>query len=526
MKHDVFRYSFTTASSYWAVCSISSNSVLDTRTHKADNGHQLRKYNSQVIPPTTHLSLESSIVKQALTIIICIITFALGLHPNTCTAASIALVQHDLGDGWTAKSPREEICPDITYVPALGSEPEHFDIRHDNREGLDGWIEKSFEVKPGTYYRFEAERKLTNVAVPRRSALVRVLWQDKNGKMVHAEVPDAQVEQLGHQPTAEPEHPTDEEAHDKSNSTVSGTYRAPPDAARAIVELHLQWAPQGEVRWSHIKFEPTTAPEERKVKLAAIHHRPIGKSPQENCEEYVPLIKQAAQAGADLIVLGETVPTANVSQAIHELAEPIPGPSTEFFAAQAKQNQTHIVVSLYERDKHLIYNTAILVGPNGQLIGKYRKVCLPHGEVEKGIAPGYEYPVFTTSIGRIGMMVCYDGFFPEVARELSNHGAEIIAWPVWGCNPKLAAARAAENHVYLVSSTFMAPKDGWMISAVFDQTGNAIAQGQEWNTIAMAEVDLSKPYIGPWNLGDFHSMINRHRPLDAKELDAQLDSMK
>ena len=46
------------------------------------------------------------------------------------------------------------------------------------------------------------------------------------------------------------------------------------------------------------------------------------------------------------------------------------------------------------------------------------------------------------------MMVCYDGFFPEVARELTNRGAEVIAWPVWGCNPDLAAARACENHVY------------------------------------------------------------------------------
>ena len=52
------------------------------------------------------------------------------------------------------------------------------------------------------------------------------------------------------------------------------------------------------------------------------------------------------------------------------------------------------------------------------------------------------------------MMVCYDGFFPEVARQLANRGAEVIAWPVWGCNPDLARARAMENHVYVVSSTY------------------------------------------------------------------------
>jgi len=70
------------------------------------------------------------------------------------------------------------------------------------------------------------------------------------------------------------------------------------------------------------------------------------------------------------------------------------------------------LLSLYERDKHLVYNAAVLLGPDGKLIGKYRKVCLPHGEVEKGVAPGSDYPVFDTKFGKLGLMVCYDGFFP------------------------------------------------------------------------------------------------------------------
>ena len=93
------------------------------------------------------------------------------------------------------------------------------------------------------------------------------------------------------------------------------------------------------------------------------------------------------------------------------------------------------------------------IGPDGAVAGKYRKVTLPRSEVEAGVTPGDSYPVFDTRFGKVGMMVCYDGFFPEVARELSNRGAEVIAWPVWGCNPSLAAARACENHVYVVSST-------------------------------------------------------------------------
>ena len=201
-----------------------------------------------------------------------------------------------------------------------------------------------------------------------------------------------------------------------------------------------------------------TPPPPRKVRLATIHYKPTGKSPRQNCEEYAPLIAEAAKQKADLVVLGETVPSVGVKQKPHEMAEAIPGPTTDYFGELARKHNLHIVLSLHERDGHLVYNAAVLLGPDGKLIGKYRKVCLPPGEVEAGIAPGSDYPVFDTKFGKVGLMICYDGFFPEVARELSNRGAEVIAWPVWGCNPLLAQARACENHVYLVSSTFMEPK--------------------------------------------------------------------
>ena len=160
------------------------------------------------------------------------------------------------------------------------------------------------------------------------------------------------------------------------------------------------------------------------------------------------------------------------------MAEPIPGPSTEYFGQLARQHNIYIVPGLLERDGHLVYNVAVLIGPDGQVVGKYRKVCLPRGEIEGGVTPGSDYPVFPTRFGKVGLMVCYDGFFPEVARELSNRGAEVIAWPVWGCNPLLARARACENHVYLVSSTYEDVSRNWMISAVFDHTGETHRPGE------------------------------------------------
>jgi predicted amidohydrolase len=420
-------------------------------------------------------------------------------------------------DGWQTAAPRDEIRPAFSFEAKGGpTGAGSLVVTHDQREGLDGWFQKAFEVSGGAHYRFHAVRQTRNVSVPRRSALVRVRWQDAAGKPVSADVPDRQVKELGHVPSAEPEFPADGAADAQGWTSVGGVYRAPSKASRAIVELHLQWAAGGRVEWSDVEFAKAEPPPSRTVRLATVHYKPKGKSPRENCEEYAPLLAEAAKQRADLVVLGETVPSAGVKQKFDGIAEAIPGPTTRYFGELARSNNLHIVLSLYERDGHLIYNAAVLLGPEGRLLGKYRKVCLPPGEAEKGVAPGSDYPVFDTRFGKVGLMVCYDGFFPEVARELSNRGAEVIAWPVWGCNPLLARARACENHVYLVSSTFMEPKAGWMISAIFDQTGKPIAQADAWGTVAVAEIDLSQPFIGPYNLGDFRSMLPRHRPVAAR----------
>jgi predicted amidohydrolase len=415
-------------------------------------------------------------------------------------------------EGWTTEAPREEIRPRFAYEPRGGRDGKGaLIIRQDDREGLDGWWSRTFPVQGGKFYRFHAVRKVAHVAEPRRSAVVRIFWLDDQGKRVVRDIPATTQFSKGSVTRAEPELPLDG-ATDKDGWTEVGTiYRVPATAKQAVVKLHLRWAPGGEITWSEVALTESAPPTPRPVRLAAVHYIPGGKSPMDNCREFAPLIEDAVKQKADLIVLPETLTHTRTQKTYVECAEPIPGPATDYFGELAKKHNCYIVAGLVERDRHLVYNVAILLGPDGKVAGKYRKVALPRSEIEAGIAPGKDYPIFNTRFGKLGMMVCYDGFFPEVARQLAFNGAEVIAFPVAGCNPALVGARACENHVYIVSSTYTDISRQWMITGIFDHEGKTLTRADKWGTVVVAEVDLAQRLYWP-NVGDVEGEYTRHRP--------------
>lgn len=405
-------------------------------------------------------------------------------------------------DGWQAGAPREEIRPQFSYqsgggpggAPALV-------IASDHREGLNGFWRKTFPVTGGSWYRFYALCKTDNVPAPRRSAVVEIVWQDDRGRTVPTD--------MG---SVEAELPARRETNQSGWTEVSDVYRIPERATQAQIDLRLRWASDAVVRWSKVTFDPSGPPPKRLVRLAAAHFRPKGgKSAADNVRLLKPLIKEAADEKADLIVFGELVTVHNIPDS-KAAAETIPGPTTHQLGELARKYKLYIVAGMPERDGHLLYNAAVLLSPDGKLVGKYRKVVVTSGEARDGITPGKDYPVFQTRFGKLGIMICYDLFFPEVSRQLADRGAEIIAVPIYGGDDELAMARARDNRVFLVTSTYMEPWTHWMRSGVWDREGNLIAAAKSWGTLAIAEVDLNERFDHKW-LGDFRNHIPRERPL-------------
>ena len=296
---------------------------------------------------------------------------------------------------WQTVSPRDELRPAFAFDPHGGVDGNDcFIIRADARDGLDGSWTRIFRVAGGKHYRFSASYKATAVAVPRRSIVAKLDWQDARGNSVPLDEPAVTNYLRGAMAMAETEFPATHEAGPAGWTEMSDTYRAPGRAVRAVVSLHLQWAPDSEVRWSNVSLTQVAAPPPRTVRLATVHYRPSGgKTPMDNCRQFEPLITEAARQKADLVVLGETLDMVNLGRKPADIAEPFPGPATTYFGELARKYGIYIVAGLLERDGRLVYNSAVLLGPDGRIVGKYRKTCLPRSEVESGICPGLEYPV-------------------------------------------------------------------------------------------------------------------------------------
>ena len=230
-----------------------------------------------------------------------------------------------------------------------------------------------------------------------------------------------------------------------------------------------------------------------KIKLALAQISSKRESKSENLCKIEKLTLEAKEQEADLIIFPEMSLTGYVVfDQVYELAETIPGPSIEKVEALAKRTGTHIIFGmpeLSEKTQATVFNTAVFVGPQG-LIGKYRKMYLPTHSVfeeKRYFRPGYEASAFKTDIGKIGLSICYDIFFPEVYRLTRLKGAQLIvcisASPAVrrGYFEILTSARALENTAFLAYVNLAGVEDGlqfWGGSRLVCPTGDVVAKAK------------------------------------------------
>jgi len=254
------------------------------------------------------------------------------------------------------------------------------------------------------------------------------------------------------------------------------------------------------------------------VGLVQMH---ASERPDENLARAIDGIREAARQGAQIVCTQELFRSRYFCQAEDaarfDLAEPIPGPSSEALAKVAVDRGVAIVASLFERrTAGLYHNTAVVIDAEGQLIGRYRKMHIPDDPLyyEKFyFTPGdLGFPAFDAGGARIGTLVCWDQWFPEAARLTALAGAQILFYPTaigWQFDEgdavdaaqhdaweTIQRAHAIANGTFVVAVNRVGVEEGirfWGQSFVADPFGRVLVRAPvDEEAVLVVECDLAK----------------------------------
>jgi len=221
----------------------------------------------------------------------------------------------------------------------------------------------------------------------------------------------------------------------------------------------------------------------------------ITRDREKNLKNCLNTIEEAIEANSDLVVLPEVSNTGfypeNYKLVKDDLREEL-----KDFLELSESSDILIVIGIAERSEGKLYSSAVIL-QRGEIIGKHRKTRLfPLTDEKKYFTVGDRVDVFDTKIGRIGVMICYEIRFPEIARKLAMNGAELIAIP--SAFPKariyhwkiLSIARAIENQLFVVGANCVGIGGGKSI--LVDPMGNVLAEGKEKQELLIRDVDLGE----------------------------------
>lgn len=394
--------------------------------------------------------------------------------------------------GWRLVSPRPAI------EPAGSAGGGQLSLKARDVSSFGQWTIAAPGVKGGGTYRFEVDYLPQGVESSTSVSAILSWYSDDAGtKLLRRDYADPEV-------------------RGGEWAKLTRTLETPAGTRSAKVELGLRWT-TGSVVFKNARLMETAPLQHRRVRVVTTRLRVPGPTTvAENLKRMGALIDRAAQERPDLVVMAEILPQYRVEGKVHELAEKIPGRITAALAEKARQHHTYLVTGMLEADGEAVYNTAVLIDRQGRVAGKYRKVHLPLAEVESGLTPGSEYPVFTTDFGKVGILICWDNSFPEAARTLRLNGAEMLVLPVMGeGEPRhwdvISRARAIDNGIYMVASM----NQEWP-SRIIDPRGEVIAETSDPFGVAVSEIDLDRQdgvywmSVGP-GLGEPKSLYMRER---------------
>lgn len=199
------------------------------------------------------------------------------------------------------------------------------------------------------------------------------------------------------------------------------------------------------------------------------------------------LLDAAGAQGADLALLPEGFMAAGLPAVqIPDVAEPLDGPSFRAVAGRAKRHGMYVVAGFYAEVDGAISNLAALIDRNGDLVGTYAKQRPTEGEIDNGVLPGTDAPVFETDFGRVGLAICFDLNWPDLWAGYARDGAEIVCWISAYEGGFPLQANAWTNQYAVVSSV-------WPYHArVIERTGRIVAQTSRWGRLALHDLNLDK----------------------------------
>ena len=241
----------------------------------------------------------------------------------------------------------------------------------------------------------------------------------------------------------------------------------------------------------------------KEIRVVCCQFRPVSGEVASNRRKIGDLAAGSKRLAPHVLVFPEVcVQGISPSEIIVKTAESIPGETSKLVCALSKEYNVYCVVGIAERSVGKLFNAAMLTGPDGKLLGVYRKTHLWTTEREI-YSSGTEYPVFETDFGKVGIWICYDTRFPEVARKLSLQGATMAMVPTaWLSRDvehwKLAVrSRALDNFMYVCGADEILESDFHQscgASLICDPNGRLLAEASPKKEMAIsAKLDPALP---------------------------------